>query len=54
MVLEILHKNKNLKPSCKIYIEFSKFTEVDIPNSFKIYKEKTIGDVKAVLLENDN
>ena len=54
MVLEILHKNKNLKSSCKIYIEFSKFTEVDIPNSFKIYKEKTIGDVKAVLLENDN
>ena len=53
-VLEILHKNKNLKSSCKIYIEFSKFTEVDIPNSFKIYKEKTIGDVKAVLLENDN
>ena len=40
MVLEILHKNKNLKSSCKIYIEFSKFTEVDIPNSFKILENR--------------
>tara|TARA_Y100000996_G_scaffold369044_1_gene315779 strand:+ start:265 stop:822 length:558 start_codon:yes stop_codon:yes gene_type:complete len=53
-VLEILHKDKNLKSSCKIYIEFSKFTNIDIPSSFKIYKEKTIGDVRALLLKNDN
>jgi len=52
-VLEILHKDKNLKSSCKIYIEFSKFTNVDIPSSFKIYKEKNIGDVTALLLKND-
>jgi 16S rRNA (guanine966-N2)-methyltransferase len=53
-VLEVINKNQNLKSSCKIYIEFSKFTNIDIPNSFKICKEKTIGDVKALLLENDN
>jgi len=52
--LEVINKSKNLKCSCKIYIEFSKFTNLDIPNSFKICKEKTIGDVKALLLENDN
>ncbi len=53
-VLDTLYKNQSLKSSCKIYIEFSKFTDIDIPNSFKIYKEKTIGDVKALLLKNDN
>ena len=53
-VLEVINKNQNLKSSCKIYIEFSKFTNIVIPNSFKISKEKTIGDVKALLLENDN
>ena len=53
-VLEVINKSQNLKSSCKIYIEFSKFTNIDIPNSFKISKEKTIGDVKALLLENDN
>ena len=49
-----LKKKQNLKSSCKIYIEFSKFTEVEIPDSFTIIKEKTLGDVKALLLNNDN
>ena len=53
-VLEVINKSQNLKSSCKIYIEFSKFTNIYIPNSFKVSKEKTIGDVKALLLENDN
>ena len=53
-VLEFFHNNQNLKSSCKIYIEFSKFTNIDVPNSFKISKEKTIGDVKALLLKYDN
>ena len=53
-VLDILDKNKSLKSSCKIYIEFSKFDEIKLPDSFKIFKEKTIGDVKAFLLKNDN
>ena len=53
-VLDILKKKQNLKSSCKIYVEFSKFTEVEIPDSFTISKEKTLGDVKALLLNNDN
>ena len=53
-VLELLHNNKNLKSSCKIYIEFSKFVDIEIPDSFKIHKEKIIGDVKALLLRYDN
>ena len=53
-VLDILKKKQNLKSSCKIYIEFSKFTKVEIPDSFTISKEKTLGDVKALLLNNDN
>jgi len=36
-ILEIFHKNENLKLSCKIYIEFNKFTKIDLPNSFKNY-----------------
>tara|TARA_B100000287_G_C20617248_1_gene774492 strand:- start:697 stop:1254 length:558 start_codon:yes stop_codon:yes gene_type:complete len=53
-VLEVLHKKQTLKSSCKIYLEFSKFTEIDLPDSFKIHKEKILGDVKALLLKNDN
>ena len=49
-ILEIFHKNENLKLSCKIYIEFNKFTEIDLPNSFKIIKNKIIGDVRAILI----
>ena len=50
-VLEMLCKNKNLKSSCKIYIEFSKFSEIELPKSFEILKEKIIGDVKALLVK---
>ena len=53
-VFDILKKKQNLKSSCKIYVEFSKFTKVEIPDSFTISKEKTLGDVKALLLNNDN
>ena len=53
-VLELVNKNQNLKSSCKIYVEFSKFIDIDIPDSFKIYKEKIIGDVRALLLKNEN
>ena len=53
-VLDILKKRQNLKSSCKIYVEFSKFTKVEIPDSLTISKEKTLGDVKALLLNNDN
>ena len=31
-VLDILKKKQNLKSSCKIYVEFSKFTKVEIPD----------------------
>ena len=50
-ILELLYKNKNLKSSCKIYIEFSKFSDIELPNSFEIIKEKIIGDVKALLIK---
>lgn len=53
-VLDTLYKNQSLKSSCKIYIEFSKFIDMNIPDSFTIYKEKIIGDVKALLLKNEN
>ena len=49
-ILEIFHKNENLKLSCKIYIEFNKFTKTELPNSFKIIKDKMIGDVRALLI----
>ena len=49
-ILEIFNKNENLKFSCKIYIEFNKFTKIDLPNSFKIIKDKMIGDVRALLI----
>ena len=50
----VLNEKQKLKSSCKIYIEFSKFTKIEIPDSFTIYKEKTLGDVKAYLLKYDN
>ena len=29
----------------------SKFTEIEIPDTYKIIKEKSVGDVKALLLQ---
>jgi 16S rRNA (guanine966-N2)-methyltransferase len=49
--LEIFYKNKNLKSSCKIYIEFSKFFEFELPDSFEVLKEKIVGDVKVLLVK---
>ena len=53
-ILEIFHLNENLKLSCKIYIEFNKFTKIDLPNSFKIIKDKMIGDVRALLISKND
>ena len=53
-ILELLNNSQNLKSSCKIYLEFSKFTDVEIPDSFSVFKEKNVGDVKAYLLKYDN
>ena len=47
---KIISKNE-LKKSCKIYLEFSKFSEIEVPSRLKILKEKKLGDVKALLLE---
>ena len=45
----------DLKSSCKIYLEYSKYDEIEIPKEFKILKEKSVGDVKALLLiKNEN
>ena len=52
--LRTLTNNKSLKPSCKIYLEHSKFSIIEIPISLKVLKEKNIGDVKALLLSNEN
>tara|TARA_B100000927_G_C16439710_1_gene459231 strand:+ start:32 stop:589 length:558 start_codon:yes stop_codon:yes gene_type:complete len=53
-VLKVLANNKTLSPACKIYLEHSKFSSIEIPTSFTILKEKNVGDVKAVLLKNEN
>ena len=39
-ILGMLHKKQNLKSSCKIYIEFSKFSDIELSNSFEVLKEK--------------
>ena len=49
-VLEVLATNKTLSSACKIYLEHSKFSSIEIPSSFTILKEKNVGDVKAYLL----
>jgi 16S rRNA (guanine966-N2)-methyltransferase len=49
-VLEVLASNKTLSSACKIYLEHSKFSSIEIPSSFTILKEKNVGDVKAYLL----
>jgi len=53
-VLKILANNKTLSQSCKIYLEKSKFSAIEIPSSFTILKEKKVGDVKAFLLKYEN
>ncbi len=49
-VLEVLANNKTLSSACKIYLEHSKFSSIEMPSSFTILKEKNVGDVKAYLL----
>ena len=49
-ILSFLTQQKKLKSSCKIYLEYSKFTDLEIPKSLKILKEKSVGDVKVLLL----
>ena len=49
-ILNLLIQHKKLKSSCKIYLEYSKFTDLEIPKSISILKEKSVGDVKALLL----
>ena len=52
--LQILSNNKSLRPSCKIYLEHNKFSTIEIPSSLKILKEKILGDVRAILLRNED
>ena len=52
--LQILSNNKSLRPSCKIYLEHNKFSTIEIPSSLKILKEKILGDVRAILLSNED
>ena len=47
---QILKKNE-LKKSCKIYIEYSKFVNLELPNTVNVIKEKKLGDVRALLIE---
>jgi len=54
-ILNLLIQQEKIKSSCKIYLEYSKFTDIEIPKYFKILKEKSIGDVKALLIcKNEN
>jgi 16S rRNA (guanine966-N2)-methyltransferase len=50
-LLKLLSRKNDIKPSCKIYLEHSKFTEVEVPQGFEILKNKIVGDVRALLLE---
>jgi 16S rRNA (guanine966-N2)-methyltransferase len=53
--LKLLMRKNDLKSSCKIYLEYSKYDEIEIPKEFKVLKEKSVGDVKALLLiKNEN
>ena len=52
-ILNQLFKKKDLKPSCKIYLEYSKYNEIEVPKGFVVLKEKDVGDVKALLLIKD-
>ena len=52
-ILNQLSKKKDLKPSCKIYLEYSKYNDIEIPKGFIVLKEKDVGDVKALLLVKD-
>ena len=54
-LLKLLSRKNDVKPSCKIYLEHSKFTMVEIPEEFRILKDKNVGDVRALLLKkNEN
>lgn len=50
-LLKLLSRKNDIKPSCKIYLEHSKFSEVEVPKDFEILKNKIVGDVRALLLE---
>ena len=52
-ILNQLLKKSDLKPSCKIYLEYSKYNDLEIPKEFNVIKEKDVGDVKALLLIKD-
>lgn len=49
---QILKKN-DIKSSCKIYLEYSKYNDVEIPKEYNVIKQKDVGDVKALLLMKD-
>ncbi len=54
-ILQQLSKKNDLKSLCKIYLEYSKYNDIEIPKNFSILKEKSVGDVKALLLiKNEN
>ena len=52
-ILNQLLKKSNLKSSCKIYLEYSKYNDLEIPKEFNVIKQKDVGDVKALLLMKD-
>lgn len=52
-ILNQLLKKSDLKSSCKIYLEYSKYNDLEIPKEFNVIKQKDVGDVKALLLMKD-
>ena len=52
-ILNQLLKKSDLKSSCKIYLEYSKYNDLEIPKEFNVIKQKNVGDVKALLLMKD-
>ena len=52
-ILKFFSKYNKLKSSCKIYLEHSKFININMPKNFSILKEKNIGDVRAILIQKN-
>jgi 16S rRNA G966 N2-methylase RsmD len=45
-ILNQLFKKKDLKPSCKIYLEYSKYNEIEIPKDLLSSKKKMLEMLK--------
>ena len=50
-LLATINNKDLLKENGKIYLEISKHTEVEVRKNQKIIKDKTVGDVRLMILQ---